>query len=274
MTTSWRSRLARADRHLEEVEREVDRFLATEPYRVVGQVQADPATPKEISYVVRGYVDRAPDPSFADVLSDVVNNLRSSLDLIAYRLAQYGDRSAAGAEFPVIKTAGMFSQRDSTGKRSNQSGHVRTSNMSPAAQAAIERLQPYQGADPADTVVMSSDRFPRAVLDHPLYLIDELRRRGFHREPHITGAVAQVGFSFGEMRGVDMLNNPDGAPSDVRTGAFEDGAHLGTIRFAVLGPNPVMQMNLVPTFDVAFGPEGPAGGGGRYCIPSEVSETT
>lgn len=259
MVSSWRSRLARADEHLEEVEREVQRFLATEPYRVVGELKPHPLLPKVLNYDIRGNILRPPDPRFGDVVGDFIENVRSALDLIAYRLASAKGDPASGTEFPVFWSPDHYGNTDKKGNPARGSGLSKVRSMSPAAQTAIERLQPYDGVDPADFAAAGPGVVPEQVLRHPLYLVHNLRQTNFHREPHVTGAIAaRVGLGFNTLRDLNMLVNP--SSSGIRVGAFDDGARVGLIQFTITGPDPTVQMNIHPTFDVAFEPEGPARG--------------
>lgn len=259
MTTKWRSRLSRANEHLEEVQREIERFLGTKPYQVVQKSKKNAVIKNVINHTIRGSALHTPPPRLGDVIGDCVENLRSCLDLIAYELARYADTPPQGTEFPIFWNVANYSHVNANGVPRIGSGLYKVRGMSPAAQTVIETLQPYHGIDPADYAAAGVKVVPESVLRRPLYLIHNLRQVNFHREPHVTGAVtSNIGMGFNTFHDLDMVINPSGA--GIKLGAFDDGALLGMIQFTVRGPHPIVQMNLDPTFDVAFEPKGPARG--------------
>lgn len=259
MIESWRSRLARADEHVEEVQREIEEFIGRNPYRVVGKLQPHPFIPKMINYIVKGEQVEAPPARLGDVIGDAVENLRSCLDLIAYRLAGHVGEPPRGTEFPVFWSPDNYRAVHPNGAPKAGSGLYKVRGMPSAAQAVIQGLQPYNGVDPADFMTAGPNVVPETIILKPLYLIHALRQINFHREPHLTGAIASgFGTGINTLRDLDIVYNPSG--SEIRVGAFEPDTTLAILRFTITGPNPVVEMNFHPTFDVAFEPKGPARG--------------
>lgn len=128
----------RADKHIEDVEIAVRDFLATKPYSF--GAKGDNRTGKCTFYVTR--VADVPLPLIGTV-GDALHNLRSALDHLAYQLViANGEKPRKLTSFPICKTVERY---QTTGLRQIE-------GMRQNAKDAIEAVQPYRGADPADTL--------------------------------------------------------------------------------------------------------------------------
>jgi hypothetical protein len=202
-------------------------YLATQPYATVEEV--DDKDGGKV-YTHRGVIRQEPPPEWAPVLGDCLNNLRSSLDHLAWGLA--GERGKKTA-FPLFSKPDGY---DSITAR-NHLRYVRKD-----AHALIKSLQPHFHPDG-----------PQA---HPLGLLDRLTNDDKHRElidTKIGIAHVHVGDPVGQPTAGDDLTF-EFEPVDR---LFKDGAVLA--RYFTSNPNVYVPLKF--SFDVAFDPEGPAAGG-------------
>ena len=80
LDAAWWAKLRRANTHLETLAKLVDDFAATEPYTL------DPE-PGEGVVAYRLHIRREAPAEISTVVGDVLHNLRSALDSVAYELA-------------------------------------------------------------------------------------------------------------------------------------------------------------------------------------------
>lgn len=212
---SARLKVRRAQDHLSSFNQHVQRWLEGEPYRVVRELEAEGA-----EHVYRFEVCGKPPPYLGTIVGDVAHNLMSALDSIAWDLS--------AASIPALSEK----ERQSIGfpiaiepKRYNASA---TRFASPAAQAEIERSQPYHGELPDD---------------EPLWLIREFNRLDKHRHVNVVLALGMgsqwvdTGLPYGE--------------STRPLGPLEDGAELA--RFTFAEPQPDVDMDFRPMISVSLG---------------------
>ena len=218
---SARLKVGRAHEHVRTFNQRVQGWLEGEPYRVTRHLERDGA---EHVYRVEGLTQ--PPPDLGTVIGDVAHNLMSALDSIVWDLSataiptlSEGERQSIG--FPIAKDA----------KRYNASA---ARFASPAAQAEIERSQPYHGDAPA--------------LEE-LWTIREVNRIDKHR--HVIVVPALTMGSWWRTRGLSFeeFTHP--------IGPLEDGAELARFRFET--PQPEVDMEFGPMINVALGEREPAG---------------
>jgi hypothetical protein len=179
---SFEHKLKRADQHLQSLEEGIERWLSTDPYRVIDQLD-----PKTDENVVRFRRDTPVPEFFSIVIGDCVYNLRSALDHLVYTLAArhyeavtdnaplaFGDIKKT--QFPIFKTWDDFCRR---GK-----GHIGC--IDPRAQAIIYGLQPCAAIEPKSTW---------------LWLLNELSNVDKHRTLNV-GVVTQQGTGLVRIEGV------------------------------------------------------------------------
>jgi hypothetical protein len=134
-TSIVRLKVDTAKEHITDLERELRSFLDTKPYEV--GTKRDPQTRKLIYYLT-GVKDT---PSrVASITGDALQNLRSSLDHLAWQLVLANSCSPGnGTGFPIAESAMKYKQL----RARNVQG------MSQAAIKAIDAIKPYKGGNDA-----------------------------------------------------------------------------------------------------------------------------
>lgn len=129
----WIAKIQNAKDHLAALETEVSAFFSTAPYQVATRV--DPRSRRLIYYIRRA---DAPPEKIALLAGDVIQNLRSSLDQLAYQLFIKNLGPTASARhvyFPIGENLTDFNSRKSR----------YTKGMAASARVAIDGVQPYKG---------------------------------------------------------------------------------------------------------------------------------
>lgn len=191
-------KVLRAHEHLKTIKSEIARLEADQPYSLI----------REPDPVLGGEVIRyEPDPAkmvrvtfFQVIMPDLVHNLRSALDQIAYGLAKPPSRKTA---FPIWLDESTHPRYSFKGIV----GQAQIANMPAAAVAEMERMQPYNRLKDRD----------------PLWLLQQLWIDDKHR---YIPAMPQ--YSFGHLLDVqaerpeDLLTEADLArlPTDPETVLF------------------------------------------------------
>jgi hypothetical protein len=132
---STRIKIERAKKHLHDLEVEVRSFLDSQPYRI--GIKRDPQTRRPVYYLLS--VQDTP-LSIAAITGDVIQNLRSALDHLAYQLAIIGPGGKGSLRriyFPISKNEADY--------KTQKSSKVR--GMRPDAIKAIDALKPYRGGN-------------------------------------------------------------------------------------------------------------------------------
>ena len=129
-----RVKIARASEHLGELRRRLDDFAQSKPYSVV--VEIDPQSGDQLFKV-----DREPDrPPDLPVIGDILYNLRSALDHLAWQLVlRAGGTPDRPTAFPIYNDPKKFRGSRAQGKMTG---------MNNAMKAAIEKHQPCFGRNP------------------------------------------------------------------------------------------------------------------------------
>jgi hypothetical protein len=128
-------KLDRAKRHLDELTNELNAFFAAKPYKV--GTRYDPET-KKIVYYLTDVTDMP--PSVASICGDVIQNLRSALDHLAYDVwvrESGGQGSAKKIYFPIDEDLAGYSKN--RGRK--------TRGISPRSLAVIDSVKPYKGGN-------------------------------------------------------------------------------------------------------------------------------
>jgi hypothetical protein len=135
MPSEWTKKLDRAKEHFTELQNEVNSFFALQPYRVA--TKRDPQTKRLIYYLSE--VKDVP-AKIAIISGDIIQNLRSSLDHLAYELfikGTQGTQSGRHVNFPISK--------DFTTYQKNKNDNTR--GISQADKTLIDGLRPYKGGN-------------------------------------------------------------------------------------------------------------------------------
>lgn len=135
-TAEIRLKVERAKEHIRNLQIEITAFLKTNPYKI--GTKQNSQTRQLIYYV--SSVEEIPS-HIALITGDVLQNLRSSLDHLAWRLVEAnGQRPTRDTAFPIYDDAAKY-----------KTGYLRqVKGMSGAAINAIDGIKPYQGGN--DTI--------------------------------------------------------------------------------------------------------------------------
>lgn len=132
---SWTSKIDRAKKHLEELQKEIDTFFKLQPYKI--STKRDPETKRHIYYLTD--VMNVPD-KIALISGDVIQNLRSALDHLAYDLFVQENKGALSAKhiyFPIEKDLPSY-EREKERK---------TKGISSEKLKLIDSIKPYKGGN-------------------------------------------------------------------------------------------------------------------------------
>jgi hypothetical protein len=132
--TSARRKIARAKRHILDLEREITAFIGENPYIQV--VEDDPQRPGYRFHKIK--LTKTLPESFADLIGDAVNNLRAALDHACYAVAAASGKIVPReAYFPF---AGDASKLDSAIKG-------RSKDVPQEIHPLLRSFQPYKGGN-------------------------------------------------------------------------------------------------------------------------------
>ena len=195
MELAWRVKLRRAERHLHTFRDECDAYLTTA--RVALAYDADP-TAGTITVVLQA--DAQPPMSLGAVVGDVLHNLRSALDAIAWATCQ---RAGVPKEkenqvyFPI--------SADPSNWASLAGGQLPC--VEPKHLQVFKALQPWYWDEEARAHGIEVDVWH--ARRHPLQQLHDLARRDRHRVPHPILARA----------GDTWLESPEGITVESVTGS-------------------------------------------------------
>jgi hypothetical protein len=214
-----RAKLGRAQEHFDTLQREIDAFLETKPYRIVID------RPLDHWYVFR--IDTASDiPSerWALLIGDCVHNLRAALDYIAWRLAG-SDPDDTHTQFPIFLTEGSWDRSASKCIRS----------MGSAAQALLKAGQPFNRPNPRNSALGG------------IHVLDNADK---HKLLTVVAAMPrQLSIQFGSTASAD--DRPNTSVTVASKPALRSNAVLAVLH----DPNPALAMDMESelTPDIAFG---------------------
>ena len=127
---SAKLKLARAQTHIDDLQREINAYLGRKPYRWF--TERDSST-GEKSVIVE-LTERVP-TELRMICGDAISNIRSALDHVVSELAIKNDRTAVHVSFPTANSAGEFLDKRVQGK---------IEKLSAPAIELIGSLEPYQ----------------------------------------------------------------------------------------------------------------------------------
>jgi hypothetical protein len=238
----------------------------TARYYLAGAVVLPGQPPFDISDAVFGKgvltafvtAEQPPRDPVSLLIGDVLHNLRSALDLLAFALASaytkpLPEEFAERSEFPIFGDedregnrgigSTRFHERTKKGLPTARSGLAKIAGWHPDAQAAVERLQPYQRGN--------------EFRSDPLWLLHELDRVSKHRLLHAGVAVGagnllrlEPPYEAMNVRAIGPgLIDSIGGPLDTDTPI----ARWWGVR--PIDPNAEVNMEIHPALQVAFRPE-------------------
>lgn len=132
---SSRRKIERAEKHMVDLEREIDQFQQIEPYERV--VEPHPDKPDHQVHKIR-LTEELP-KAIGDIAFDIVGNLRAALDNAAYSTALAVAKPGAELKSTAFPFAGSVSQM------ANSLG--RSKDVPPEIQSLFFGFQPYFGGD-------------------------------------------------------------------------------------------------------------------------------
>ncbi len=131
----WTAKLERAKQHKEELQKEIKSFFDSQPYKI--GTKSDPQSKRLIYYLVKA--DVVPE-KIALITGDVIQNLRSSLDHLAYMLFTVGPGNGTQGHHIYFPIAEDFDQYESNKNR-------KTEGITQQAKDLIDKVKPYKGGN-------------------------------------------------------------------------------------------------------------------------------
>lgn len=235
---SYREKLKHAYAHLMTFQESVQAFLDDDPYEEVRKYEPHPDP--LVRVVVIGYKKRRELPAdLPFIAGDIIYNMRSALDHLAYSLCV----AHVGAE-KIKEGVSMFPIHAAIGSYMD-AGVRACRQMSDEAKGLIQQMQPYHGPKPHDR------------QRHPLAVLNALSNIDKHRHLILKGMVsARTSLGIQAMMDVDMEASVGGAV----LGPFQDQTDVIRLTLRVAGPKPDVKMKADFVIDPTFPDPGPAAG--------------
>lgn len=181
----WTSKIGRARQLKAELQKEVKSFFDSQPYKI--DTKLDPQSKRLIYYLVKA--DRVPE-KIALITGDIIQNLRSSLDHLAYKLFTIGPGNGTDGHHIYFPIAKDFDQYEGDKSR-------KTEGLTQQAKDLIDSVKPYKEGN------------------NILWRIHELNNTDKHR------LLVTVGASFGSMDiGKHLQKSTTEAFPDINTPAI------------------------------------------------------
>jgi len=225
-----RRKLSRADEHLAALDELIEDFIGLNPYRpfVDMDMQAQQS-------LIRVKIHERPDVlEWGVLIGEVLYQLRTALDHIAWRLGGDPPPNPGSSEFPIALCEHWYRRK----------GIQKIVGVPERPKAIIEELQPYHRGKRAES--------------HALWVLHRLHADDKHKLLHITGAVIDgVAYFTAEAPIGDDF-------SGVQFGPFEDGAIIAGWPWdpgkTAPGHKPEVGVPFHFIFGIAFEQIGPAPG--------------
>jgi hypothetical protein len=169
---------------IEQLEREVNSWFEDTTHATISKGY-DPNAPTD--YVVSATAVPIPIDAFSLLIGDIVHNLRSSLDFIAFELAaahtqSLTDDQARQSQFPIVGDQDKEAQFGAGANNFSSRARRSISCIESKAQNVIETVQPYKRGT--------------EYREHPLWYLQELSNIDKHRYLHVAAAsVAKLNIS-------------------------------------------------------------------------------
>ena len=250
--SAWWAKADRAQIHLRSLDRLVAEFRASEPYTVVAQPTD---TPGRTEY--RLHIHKSTPPEISTTIGDILHNLRSALDSLAYEIALRGlDRPMTTEEeracvFPVTETPERFDQFfDETSKHEHT--RIRAALYGDRARAALRSVQPFRIHEEAIRHgVQVTDTYEQEYRWSELHRLTQLSNLDKHRRLTLTAWWPDLVYW--------MSNGPSKRRWLGGDGTFTDGSVLGYMvgQDADVGDEVFHDFNLVLADDPAHDPSDP-----------------
>jgi hypothetical protein len=175
-SSSWWAKADRAQEHLRSLRQQVDNFRTSNPYSVVPEPTD---IPDRTAY--RLYHGKVP-ATISTTVGDVIHNLRSALDSLAYGIAQHDAHSPmspkeeAACEFPICETPEDFDAFFDTDNKH------RVALYGIQAREALRLVQPFHNHEEAIRLgVQVTDTYADVYRWDELYRLNHLWKIDKHR---------------------------------------------------------------------------------------------
>lgn len=204
LADAW-AKMLWADRHADALYCETSRTVERKTARIAHHIE--PQTGDHVFWMKLS--EEPPLREWGLIIGDVLHNLHSALDCVAWQLACIGlgreptDREARGISFPIRKTAADFAAAS-------------LDHFTPTHRRMLGEVQPYQrGYDSLLTLRDLANRDKHRVIQ-PTYLMNE--------DFELTVSVVR------DCEVVSVSRTPPGP--------FEDGRELARVQIVQTGPEP------------------------------------
>jgi hypothetical protein len=218
--SAWWAKADRAQIHLRSLDRLVAEFRASEPYTVVPR-----PTDTRGRTEYRLHIHKPMPVEISTTIGDILHNLRSALDSLAYEIALRGlDRPMTAEEeracvFPVTKTPERFDQFfDKTSK--HERTRIRSALYGALARTAFRSVQPFRIHEEAILLgVQVTETYEQEYRWSELYRLTQLSNLDKHRRLTLVAWWPDLVYW--------MSNGPSKRRWLGGDGTFTDGSVLG-----------------------------------------------
>jgi hypothetical protein len=213
----WNAKLRRAGRHIAEVRRLITALERDRPWTVERE-RGD--LPNEVAFRLR--IRQQVPADLSTAVGDVIHNLRSALDAVAYELARchvggaLSEAEERATQFPIKKTRAEFDNFFKNSKREDLYG-----KQERAALRCVQPFAPVEEAAEHGAQLISSPDFDLKI--HNLYRLHSLSVIDKHRRLPVLSWFPSLAYWSPPAVGASYRWRP-AVPAESR---FDDGALLG-----------------------------------------------
>lgn len=226
-------KLDRAYEHVEALNREIGAFLRRKPYEPLDKFDREAD-----EYIVWMRVRDTPPVRWSIIIGEMVHNLRSALDHLAWQLVKANEGNPTrDTGFPIF-TQDPFAEN--ANERTLERWEAMTAGMLPDDVAIIQEAQPYKRGD-------KMNRF---------FILNSLSNRDKHREMHFAQNImrySKIGFDNVRDCKLEALMRP-------YRGTVENETIFQHYRVVKTGENPYVDVQTECAFDIAFAEPRPIAG--------------
>lgn len=223
----------RAKQHIVELGKAITSFFESEPYKI--GTKHDPKTRKLIYYLA--FVQPVPS-NISCIVGDIIHNLKSALDHLAYQLFLIGNNGSGGNErdicFPFVDTTTVDGLR---------AFEQKTAGMRPKAKEALLKIEAYENGKGHALWQLHK----LSIIDKHLTLVPVILSGGYsvdlgaHISPFVEKTMGVSGFTLPPMfvqaaeteplkEGYELLiDDVDGVPNKNMKFKFKIGLHKSQI---------------------------------------------
>ncbi|HEX9993704.1 MAG TPA: hypothetical protein VGB14_12320 [Acidimicrobiales bacterium] len=196
----------RAQEHLDTLTEVIESYQRGDPYSLIRESNAE-----QTKHVWRASIRQYPKLGWSLTISEFLFNLRSSLDNLAWALAEgYKVPAPSNTQFPIFGTREAWEAKRKDG---TMAGPHQMRGLSGDHQAIIEELQPFQRGQVAPGI----DGYPWSYMFNDLWRLHSLHNLDKHRAIPISVLIS------------DCVPHPAlgaGITSFQTIGAVQDGAEV------------------------------------------------